>query len=95
MSKILEYIFAIDLVMAEYQITNPILISEKIQEDRKEKIEILQKSVSKSTASLHGSCCNTKSKENCDNKIACSEECKKKCEAEGKDCKALNNKCCN
>ena len=71
------------------------IYSEKIQEDRKEKIEILQKSVSKSTASLHGSCCNTKSKENCDNKIACSEECKKKCEAEGKDCKALNNKCCN
>ena len=71
------------------------IYSEKIQEDRKEKIEILQKAVSKNTASLHGSCCNTKSKENCDNKIACSEECKKKCEAEGKDCKALNNKCCN
>ena len=69
------------------------IYSEKIQEDRKEKIEILQKSVSKSTASLHGSCCNTKSKENCDNKIACSEECKKKCEAEGKDCKALNQYC--
>jgi len=33
MSKILEYIFAIDLVMAEYQITNPILIAEKIAED--------------------------------------------------------------
>ena len=71
------------------------IYSEKIQEDRKEKIEILQKAISKNTASLHGSCCNTKSKENCDNKIACSEECKKKCEAEGKDCKALNNKCCN
>ena len=71
------------------------IYSEKIQEDRKEKIEILQKSVSKNTASLHGSCCDTITKENCDNKIACSEECKKKCEAEGKDCKALNNKCCN
>ncbi len=71
------------------------IYSERIQEDRKEKIEILQKAISKNTASLHGSCCNTKSKENCDNKIACSEECKKKCEAEGKDCKALNNKCCN
>ena len=71
------------------------IYSEKIQEDRKEKIEILQKSVSKSTASLHGSWCNTKSKENCDNKIACSEECMAKCKAEGKDCKALNNKCCN
>jgi K(+)-stimulated pyrophosphate-energized sodium pump len=71
------------------------IYSEKIQEDRKEKIEILQKSVSKSTASLHGSCCNTKSKENCDNKIACSEECMAKCKAEGKNCKALNNKCCN
>jgi K(+)-stimulated pyrophosphate-energized sodium pump len=71
------------------------IYSEKIQEDRKEKIEILQKSVSKSTASLHGSCCNTKSKENCDNKIACSEECKKECKAEGKDCKALHYECCN
>ena len=70
------------------------IYSEKIQEDRKEKIEILHKSVSKSTASLHGSCCNTKSKENCDNKIACSEECMAKCKAEGKDCKALNNECC-
>ena len=71
------------------------IYSEKIQEDRKEKIEILQKSVSKNTASLHGSCCNTITKENCDNKIACSEECKKKCEAEGKDCKALHYECCN
>ena len=71
------------------------IYSEKIQEDRKEKIEILQKAVSKNTASLHGSCCDTITKENCDNKIACSEECKKECDAEGKDCKALNNKCCN
>lgn len=71
------------------------IYSEKIQEDRKEKIEILQKAVSKNTASLHGSCCDTITKENCDNKIACSEECKKECKAEGKDCKALNNKCCN
>ena len=70
------------------------IYSERIQEDRKEKIEILQKAISKNTASLHGSCCNTKSKENCDNKIACSEECKKKCEAEGKDCKALHYECC-
>ena len=70
------------------------IYSEKIQEDRKEKIEILQKAVSKNTASLHGSCCDTITKENCDNKIACSEECKKKCEAEGKDCKALHYECC-
>lgn len=28
-----EYIFAIDLVMEQHQITNPILISEKIAED--------------------------------------------------------------
>ena len=70
------------------------IYSEKIQEDRKEKIEILQKSISKNTASLHGSCCDTITKENCDNKIACSEECKKKCEAEGKDCKALHYECC-
>ena len=70
------------------------IYSEKIQEDRKEKIEILQKAISKNTASLHGSCCDTITKENCDNKIACSEECKKKCEAEGKDCKALHYECC-
>ncbi|GGP02296.1 putative K(+)-stimulated pyrophosphate-energized sodium pump [Cloacibacterium rupense] len=70
------------------------IYSEKIQEDRKEKIEILQKAVSKNTASLHGSCCNTASKENCDSKIACSEECKKECKAEGKDCKALHYECC-
>ena len=35
-----EYIFAIDLVMEEYQITNPILISEKIQEDLDMEISI-------------------------------------------------------
>ena len=40
--KILEYIFAIDLVMEEYQITNPILISEKIQEDLEMDITIHQ-----------------------------------------------------
>lgn len=71
------------------------IYSEKIQEDRKEKIEILQKAVSKSTVSLHGSCCDTASIENCDNKIACSEECMKECKAEGKDCKTLNYECCN
>lgn len=42
MSKILEYIFAIDLVMAEYKITNPILISEKIQEDLDMEVSIFQ-----------------------------------------------------
>lgn len=42
MSKILEYIFAIDLIMAEYRITNPILISEKIQEDLDMEISIFQ-----------------------------------------------------
>ena len=40
--KILEYIFAIDLVMEEYQITNPILISEKIQEDLEMDVTIHQ-----------------------------------------------------
>ena len=40
--KILEYIFAIDLVMEEYQITNPILISEKIQEDLDMEVSIHQ-----------------------------------------------------
>ena len=40
--KILEYIFAIDLVMAEHKITNPILISEKIQEDLDMEVSIHQ-----------------------------------------------------
>ena len=40
--NILEYIFAIDLVMEEYQITNPILISEKIQEDLEMDVTIHQ-----------------------------------------------------
>ena len=42
MSKILEYIFAIDLVMEEHKITNPILIAEKIQEDLKMEVTIHQ-----------------------------------------------------
>ena len=42
MSKILEYIFAIDLVMEEHKITNPILISEKIQEDLDMEVSIHQ-----------------------------------------------------
>ena len=37
-----EYIFAIDLVMEQHQITNPILISEKIQEDLEMDITIHQ-----------------------------------------------------
>lgn len=42
MSKILEYIFAIDLVMEEHKLTNPILISEKIQEDLDMEVSIFQ-----------------------------------------------------
>ena len=42
MSKILEYIFAIDLVMEEHKITNPILIAEKIQEDLDMEVSIFQ-----------------------------------------------------
>ena len=37
-----EYIFAIDLVMEQHQITNPILISEKIQEDLEMDVTIHQ-----------------------------------------------------
>jgi len=37
-----EYIFAIDLVMEEHKITNPILISEKIQEDLDMEVSIFQ-----------------------------------------------------
>lgn len=42
MNKILEYVFAIDLVMEEYKLTNPILISEKIQEDLEMDVTIHQ-----------------------------------------------------
>lgn len=42
MSKILEYIFAIDLVMEEFKITNPILIAEKIQEELEMEVSIFQ-----------------------------------------------------
>jgi hypothetical protein len=42
MSKILEYIFAIDLVMEEHKITNPILIAEKIAEDLDMEVSIFQ-----------------------------------------------------
>ena len=40
MSKILEYIFAIDLVMEEHKISNPILIAEKIEQDLEMEISI-------------------------------------------------------
>lgn len=42
MSNKPEYIFAIDLVMEEHKITNPILISEKIQEDLEMDVTIHQ-----------------------------------------------------
>ncbi len=37
-----EYVFAIDLVMEQHQISNPILISEKIQEDLEMDVTIHQ-----------------------------------------------------
>ena len=37
-----EYIFAIDIVMEQHQITNPILISEKIQKDLEMDVTIHQ-----------------------------------------------------
>ena len=42
MSKYPEYIFAIDLVIEEHKITNPILIAEKIQEDLDMEVSIFQ-----------------------------------------------------
>lgn len=42
MSKYPEYIFAIDLVMEEHKITNPILISEKIAEELDMEVSIFQ-----------------------------------------------------
>lgn len=46
------------------------IYSEKIQEDRKEKIEILKKAVSKKAAVLHDSCCDITNQENCKGNIA-------------------------
>ena len=37
-----EYIFAIDIIMEEFKLTNPILISEKIQEDLDMEVTIHQ-----------------------------------------------------
>jgi hypothetical protein len=42
MSNKPEYIFAIDLVMEQHQITNPILIAEKIAEDLEMDVTIHQ-----------------------------------------------------
>lgn len=42
MTKYPEYIFAIDLIMEEHQITNPVLISEKIEEDLEMEVSIHQ-----------------------------------------------------
>lgn len=37
-----EYIFAIDIVIEEFKLTNPILISEKIQEELDMEVSIFQ-----------------------------------------------------
>ena len=42
MSNKPEYIFAIDIIIEEFKLTNPILISEKIQEDLDMEVSIFQ-----------------------------------------------------
>lgn len=56
------------------------IYSEKIQEDRKEKIEILQKAMSKNEAKLQG--------------ITCTKECMEECKEEGMNCEENNFGCC-
>ena len=56
------------------------IYSEKIQEDRKEKIEILQKAMSKNEAKLQG--------------ITCTKECMEECKEEGMNCEENNFECC-
>ncbi len=55
------------------------IYSEKIQEDRKEKIEILQKAMSKNEAKLQG--------------ITCTKECMEECKEEGMNCEENNFEC--
>lgn len=42
MSNKPEYIFAIDIIIEEFKLTNPILISEKIQEELDMEVSIFQ-----------------------------------------------------
>lgn len=56
------------------------IYSEKIQKDRKEKIEILQKAMSKNEAKLQG--------------ITCTKECMEECKEEGMNCEENNFECC-
>jgi K(+)-stimulated pyrophosphate-energized sodium pump len=56
------------------------IYSEKIQEDRKEKIEILQKAMSKNEANIQG--------------VTCTKECIEECKEEGMNCEENNFECC-
>lgn len=92
MNILIKLMSIVSLVLAP---TLAKLHANKIQQDRKEKIEILQKKMeATSHAQINSNCCDKASKENCDNKKSCSEECMAKCKAEGKDCEALNYECC-
>lgn len=92
MNILIKLMSIVSLVLAP---TLAKLHANKIQQDRKEKIEILQKKMeATSHAQINKSCCDKASKENCDNMKSCSEECMAKCKAEGKDCEALNYECC-
>ena len=92
MNILIKLMSIVSLVLAP---TLAKLHANKIQQDRKEKIEILQKKMeATSHAQINSNCCDKASKENCDNMKSCSEECMAKCKAEGKDCEALNYECC-
>ena len=64
------------------------VFAEKIQQDRKDKIEVLQKAVTKTTAASSSSCCDKASNINCAKMTSCTEECMQECEAQGIDCKS-------
>ena len=63
------------------------VFAEKIQQDRKDKIEVLQKAATKTTAASSGSCCDKAKDTNCTQMTSCTEECMQECEAKGIDCK--------
>ncbi len=78
MNILIKLMSIVSLVIAP---TLAVLHADKIQENRKAKLEALQlASVGKAA---HGKA------------ISCSPECMAKCEAEGKDCDALNGACCD
>lgn len=92
MNILIKLMSIVSLVLAP---TLAKLHANKIQQDRKEKIEILQKKMAATShAQLNSNCCDKASKENCANTKSCSEECMEECEAKGIDCEKNNYQCC-